>query len=270
MVDLGYTAQSLVKLFNMEVQFVILAAGKGKRMENAELPKVLVPLHGRPLISHLLDTVKTMPSQHIPVVVIGYKAELVTAALGSSYAYATQRELLGTGHAVMAAKDLVTAPHTMVLNADTAFVSAGFLQKLQEVHLTSNSVMAMGTIELEDYKDWRNTYMAHGRIIRNKNGKVLAIREYKDATEEERTICEVNLGVYIFRTDWLYDQLDNIDNNNAQGEYYLTDLVALALASGYEVPTVAVGPVEGMSINSKEHLEYAAALIEPKYELVLE
>lgn len=254
----------------MDIQYVILAAGKGKRMENAELPKVLVELHGRPLIGHLLDTVKAVSSEHTPVVVIGHKAELVTATLGSSYAYALQRELLGTGHAVMAAKDLVTASHAMVLNGDTAFVSAEFLRELQEVHLVSDSVMAMGTVELEDYNDWRNTYMAHGRIIRDESGRVLAIREYKDATEEERAVHEVNLGIYIFKTDWLYSQLGNIDNHNAQGEYYLTDLVALALASGHEVPTVAIGPVEGLSINSKEHLDYAAMLIEPQHELVLD
>ena len=99
---------------------------------------------------------------------------------------------------------------------------------------------------------------------------MLAVREYKDASEEERAIHEVNLGFYIFKTDWMYEQLGNVDNHNAQGEYYLTDLVALALASGHEVPTVAIGPVEGLGINSVEHLEQATVLVQPKYQLVLE
>lgn len=253
----------------MDVQFVILAAGKGKRMNNAEFPKVLVELHGRPLIRHLLDSVHNVPSPYAPVVVVGHKAELVRAALGPSYLYATQQELLGTGHAVMSAKGVVTAPYVMVVNGDTPFVSAEFLTKLAEA-MTEESVMAMGTIALDDYSDWRSTYISHGRIIRDATGRVLAIREYKDASEEERAIQEVNLGFYIFKTDWMYEQLGNINNHNAQGEYYLTDLVALALASGHEVPTVAIGPVEGLGINSIEHLKQAAALTQPKYQLVLE
>jgi bifunctional UDP-N-acetylglucosamine pyrophosphorylase / glucosamine-1-phosphate N-acetyltransferase len=253
----------------MDVQFLILAAGKGKRMNNAELPKVLVGLHGRPLIRHLLDSVHNVPSQYAPVVVVGHKAELVRAELGNAYLYATQHELLGTGHAVMSAKDLVTAPYVMVVNGDTPFVSSEFLTKLASA-MVDGSVMAMGTIALEDYSDWRSAYLSHGRIIRDESGRVIAIREYKDASETERTIREVNLGFYIFKTDWMYDQLANIDNRNAQGEYYLTDLVALALASGHEVPTVAIGPIEGLGINSVEHLEQAAVLVQPKFQLVLE
>lgn len=253
----------------MNVQFVILAAGKGKRMNNAELPKVLVPLHGRALISHLLDSVHAIPSDYAPVIVVGHKAELVREALGNSYLYAMQTEQLGTGHAVMCAKEVVTAPYVMVINGDTPFVSAEFLNSLATA-MTEESVMAMGTIALEDYEDWRSTYVSHGRIIRDESNRVVSIREYKDANEAERTIREVNLGFYIFKTDWLYEQLGNIDNHNAQGEYYLTDLVALALASGHEVPTVAIGPVEGLGINSVEHLEQAAVLVQPKYQLVLE
>jgi bifunctional UDP-N-acetylglucosamine pyrophosphorylase/glucosamine-1-phosphate N-acetyltransferase len=244
----------------MEVQPIILAAGQGTRM-GGELPKVLTQLHGQPLISYLLKTLGTLSLSHRPVIVVGYRADMVQGALGAGYSYALQEPQLGTGHAVMVTKDVVTAPHVAVLYGDTPFVSGEFLQKLFQTHAESGSVMTMATVTVPDFAEWRSGFASYGRILRGENGEVLAIREYKDANDAERAITEVNPGMYVFESKWLFEQLGNIGNVNAQGEYYLTDIVDLALQTGNTVPTLSMEPSEALGVNTPEHLEHAAQLV---------
>lgn len=244
----------------MQVQPIILAAGKGTRM-GGENPKVLSELHGKPMISYLLNSLEQLQLPFKPTIVVGYKADLVKEVLGQSYNYALQEPQLGTGHAVSVAEDYISAPHVAVLNGDSPFVTAETLKELFKSHIDSGSVMSMATVIVDDFNDWRSSFMAHGRVIRDENGRVVAVREYKDATDTERNIRELNVGVYVFQTEWLLENLGKLDNKNAQGEYYLTDLVAMALGTPTEAPTIAMTPLEAFGINSKEQLAYATELI---------
>jgi bifunctional UDP-N-acetylglucosamine pyrophosphorylase/glucosamine-1-phosphate N-acetyltransferase len=252
------------------VQFVVLAARKGARMGDAHIPKVLHRLHDRPLIQYLAETLSTIPSRHMPIIVVGYKAEMVQQALGPLYKYVLQTEQLGTGHAVMVAKGLVAAPHVMVLYGDTPFVKPRTLRRLLAGHIKSGAVMTMATTTVPDFQGWRDNFMAYGRVIRSAQEEVQAIREYADASSVEKAILEINAGLYVFKTGWLFEHLGQIGNVNARGEYYLTDLVALAMEKGHVVPTVSIRPAEAMGINTQDHLRLASAIVPRRYELILE
>lgn len=247
----------------MNIQPIILAAGRGVRM-GGDLPKVLHEVNGRPMVSHLLEALADLQLEHKPIVVVGYKSEDVKNALGDSCLYALQEPQLGTGHAVSVAEDLIAAPHVAVLNGDTSFVSAQTLKDLFDSHVASGAVMSLATVTVEDFEGWKTMFASHGRIIRDASGKVVAIREYKDASDSEREIRELNVGVYVFDSAWLTEHLGKLDNNNAQGEYYLTDLVAMALSTPKDSPTVSMSPLEALSINTPEHLQYASQLVQAR------
>ena len=230
---------------------VILAAGMGKRMQSA-LPKVLHPLAGKPLLSHVIDTARTLAPSKL-CVIYGHGGAAVLKLLeqyksGQSLdiAAAEQAQQLGTGHAVRQALPLLddNVP-TLILYGDVPLTSSESLQKL--VQAAGNGQLAILTVE-------QNDPFGLGRIVRE-NGAIVRIVEEKDATADERAIKEINSGIMVAPTVQLKKWLSALSNNNAQGEYYLTDIVAQAVADGVPVTSAQPGAVwEVAGVNSKVQL----------------
>lgn len=226
---------------------VILAAGMGKRMQSA-LPKVLHPVAGKPMLSHVIDTARSL-SPHQLCVIYGHGGAAVLELLSKQtepVTTALQEPQLGTGHAVMQALPALddTLP-TLILYGDVPLTSAATLRAL--VAAAGNDKLAILTVEQDDP-------FGLGRIIRE-DGRIVRIVEQKDATEAERAIREINSGIMVVPGGKLKQWLGALSNNNAQGEYYLTDIVAMAVADG--VPVVSAQPGaqwEVAGVNSKVQL----------------
>jgi bifunctional UDP-N-acetylglucosamine pyrophosphorylase/glucosamine-1-phosphate N-acetyltransferase len=226
---------------------VILAAGQGKRMKS-DLPKVLQPLAGKPLLRHVIDTAHQLQPESLHVV-YGHGGERVREALATARvsSWCLQAEQLGTGHAVQQALPaLRDGDLVLILYGDVPLVSADTLRSL--VALAGPKVMSLLTVMLEDPT-------GYGRIVRDARGKVRRIVEQKDATARERKIREGNTGVMVVPVKWLRRWLGKLKNSNAQGEYYLTDIIAMAVREKVGVaPLVAPTVAEVLGINDKLQL----------------
>ncbi|MGQ4808831.1 Bifunctional protein GlmU [Candidatus Entotheonellaceae bacterium PAL068K] len=225
---------------------VILGAGKGTRMQSS-LPKVMHPLAGRPLLSYVLDLALRLVPQRL-LVVVGYQAEAVRALCElRGVTCVVQEPQLGTGHAVMQ-----TALHladfqgdVLVLYGDVPLLQLATLRRLWRQHQKHRASVTVLTVILDDPT-------GYGRIVRDAQGRLLRITEERDATEAERAIAEVNSGMYYFQAQFLYRALRQVEHNNAQGEQYLTDVVAVAVAEGHSVAhKVAPDPEEIMGVNTR-------------------
>ena len=237
-------------------QFVILAAGKGERMGSANVPKVLTMLKSKPLILYLLAELEKISQLIKPVIVVGYLGKKVEGVLGDNYLFAFQEEQLGTAHALIAAKKKVRAENILVLYGDMPFLTAGSLSQLIRLHLKSGSNISICTAQAENFKGNFKSLEHFGRILRDPVSHLVAgIIEFKDASENQKKIKEINAGVYMFNTKWLWQNIPEIKNANAQKEYYLTDMVGLAVSKGQTVQSLMINPKEAISINSKEDLE---------------
>ena len=227
------------------MNIVILAAGMGKRMHSA-LPKVLHCLAGKPLLSHVVDTARSLHPTTLTVV-YGHGGDAVPQALqGTDLAFAKQEPQLGTGHAVMQAIDrLSDAVPTLILYGDVPLTRAASLQRLLDS--AGGNKLAILTVTLPDPT-------GYGRIVR-KNDAIVRIVEQKDASEAERAITEVNTGIMVAPTAKLKTWLAGLSNDNAQGEYYLTDIVACAVRDGVDVTSAQPEDVsETLGVNSKLQL----------------
>jgi bifunctional UDP-N-acetylglucosamine pyrophosphorylase/glucosamine-1-phosphate N-acetyltransferase len=235
------------------IKVVILAAGKGKRMES-DLPKVLAPLKGKHMIKHVLESVQKALDEK-PIAIVGHKAELVQSELGDLCFYVLQKKQLGTGHAVSCARGKCeNADDIMILSGDQPFIKAETIKNLIGKHLASGAKVTFTTAVVPDFLGWRKGFLNYGRILR-KDGKVIGIREFKDATEKEKEMKEVNAGCYIFDAKWLWKNLKKIKNENAQNEYYLTDLFHIASKNDEKIETIQIEPHEALGANTKEELE---------------
>ncbi|WP_180076494.1 bifunctional UDP-N-acetylglucosamine diphosphorylase/glucosamine-1-phosphate N-acetyltransferase GlmU [Acinetobacter sp. YH12106] len=212
----------------MSTTVIILAAGKGTRMRSS-LPKVLQPLAGRPLLGHVIDTAKKLNADNI-ITIYGHGGEQVQAAFtAQKIKWVEQSEQLGTGHAVqMTLPVLPQDGVSLILSGDVPCINPLTLQKLLDA--TAETGIGLVTLTLPDAN-------GYGRIVR-KNGQIQAIVEHKDATNEQRQIQEINTGIYAVSNAKLHQWLPNLSNENVQGEYYLTDIVAMALADGMQVASV--------------------------------
>jgi bifunctional UDP-N-acetylglucosamine pyrophosphorylase/glucosamine-1-phosphate N-acetyltransferase len=244
----------------MRNQIVILAAGKGTRMGQNDMPKVLVMLKQKPIILYLLGELEKINQLAKPVVVVGYKYNQVKSVLGEGFTYAFQDQQLGTAHAVMCAERQVTADNILVLYGDMPFIKAESLKKLMRLHHEQKSNLSMFTSVVNNFEK-HASLNGFGRIIRDVYGNIIKITEYKDASGEERKIREVNPGIYMFNSKWLWDNIAKISDKNAQREYYLTDIVEVAIARGENIYSLNINPSEVAGINSPEELVAAELLL---------
>src|SRR5580698_4018134 len=228
------------------MNIVILAAGTGKRMRSA-LPKVLHPLAGRPLLSHVLDVARSLDPTRL-VVVIGHGADKVQSAVGApDVQFAVQEQQLGTGHAVQQALPLLDpSVPTLILYGDVPLTRASTLKRLAAA--ASQNRYGVLTVTLDDPT-------GYGRIVRDSHGAVQRIVEQKDASPSELAVAEINTGIIISPTAQLAGWLASLENNNAQGEFYLTDVVERALEAGIEIVTAQPDEEwETLGVNSKQQL----------------
>lgn len=246
------------------IQIIILAAGKSTRMRT-DAPKALAMLQGRPFIKHILDMIKKLDLDILPIVVIGHKKEDIKKALaGENLLYAEQYEQLGTGHAVRSAKNIIDRDQeiVLVLSTDQPLVSAQTLEHIIDKHLQEKPILTMGTVLMPDFKEWRAGVSHFGRIVRGADDLVKKIVEFKDATDEEKKIRELNPALYAFDAEWLWNNIDKLKNENVQAEYYLTDLVKMACDQNKKIETVPVANIiEVLQPNSKEELKILEKLV---------
>ncbi|MCF7820337.1 MAG: NTP transferase domain-containing protein [Candidatus Pacebacteria bacterium] len=242
-------------------EVIILAAGRGTRM-GSDLPKVLTPLAGRPMISYLLDSILEFDKNIQPVIVVSPegKKHIEEALLGYNFKIAIQEQALGTGHAVLSAKDKISsqANKVLVLYGDHPFISSNSISKLLSVHDDNLSLMS---VELEDFSNWRKNFYHWGRLYRDEDGNLERIIEFKDASDSEKEIKEVNPAIFCFDSKWLWDNIAKLKNNNKQGEYYLTDLIKTAFDLGTIVKTTPIEAKEGVGINTPEELDIVEKII---------
>jgi bifunctional UDP-N-acetylglucosamine pyrophosphorylase/glucosamine-1-phosphate N-acetyltransferase len=238
----------------MRTTAVVLAAGQGTRM-HSELPKVLHPILGHPLAWYALVAAR-QATQSQPVMVIGHAGEAVRMALGEAAAYVVQEPQLGTGHAVMQAESLLRGQTDQVLvtYADMPLITPETLISLIDRQKSHASPIAMLTVVADDPRGF-------GRVIRNPGGNVMEVVEEAQASSSQLSIRELNVGMYCFDADWLWEALKRI-KLSPKGEYYLTDLVGLAAADGLPVQAVIAGDAaEAIGINTRVHLAEATMLM---------
>lgn len=238
-----------------KIAAVVLAAGKGTRMKS-RLPKVLHKVAGKPMLQHILDTCAQLEVKKT-IVVIGHEGEKIIEEIGSQVEYAWQKEQLGTGHALMQAQKFLTPPieTVLVVCGDTPLLKPETLQNLLAYHQREEAAATILTAALADPT-------GYGRIIRDANLEVQRIVEQKDATPEELLVEEINSGTYCFHLPSLKEALEKIKPDNAQGEYYLTDCIALLKAQGKKVLALKTDDAEEIiGINSRNQLAVAEAIM---------
>lgn len=243
------------------VGFVILAAGDGKRMKTG-IPKVMNPLKGEPLVSHVVKAVENTGFGTKPVVIVCANHTSVQDYLKDRADYAVQDKQLGTAHAVSCAESLLAGKtdSVVVLYGDMPLITSATLKHLAQIHTEYNDVVTLMTASVADFGDWRAQFADFGRIKRDAEGNIVDIVEKKDASSEELKITELNTSYFCFDAAWLWKNLKEVKNQNAQQEYYLVDLIRIARAQGQRIGTVAIEPKEAVGINTKEHLEIAEAI----------
>ena len=238
----------------MALTVLILAAGQGKRM-NSDRPKVLQPLGGRALLAHVVDTARALGAEAINVV-YGHGAEDVQGAFpDSDIDWTLQAEQLGTGHAVAQALPSIPPDHAvLVLCGDAPLVVPESLESL--LKSVPENAVGLLTACLGDPS-------GYGRVVRDDTGRITGIVEERDATPEQRKLDEINTGVMVLPAQWLTEALEKIGNDNSQGEYYLTDVIALAVAENKEiVGSAASDPSEVLGINDRTQLASAERIFQ--------
>jgi UDP-N-acetylglucosamine diphosphorylase/glucosamine-1-phosphate N-acetyltransferase len=238
---------------------VVLAAGKGTRMQSA-LAKVLHPLAGQPLLLHVLDVALALTPQRV-VVVVGHQADMVRQVC-APYAVTCvlQDPQLGTGHAVAQAEPILAdfPGDVLVLYGDVPLLQTSTLRTLLEVHRHQRATVTVVTACLD-------TPTGYGRIMRDMTGRITRIVEERDASEDEKVVREINSGVYCLRASFLFAALRRVGRHNVQGEQYLTDVVALAVAEQHRVAHITVVDAqEVLGVNTHADLAYLETLLQER------
>jgi len=246
----------------MTTRVITLAAGQGSRM-GSDLPKPLVEIAGRPMIEHLLDSIHEASVDDRPIIVVAPDTiEQFNSVCGDRCEYAVQKEQLGTGHAVAAAKDAaVDADTIIVLYGDHPFLSSEKIQELGVLRDEQGAVISMITTKVPSFEGEYEIFKQWSRIIRDSSGRIVRDVQVKDATDEELAIKEINPCLFAFDAQWLWDHLPELKNKNASGEYYLTDLIEMAIEEGNDITTATAEPFEVIGVNSPEELKRAEELI---------
>ncbi|WP_285890577.1 bifunctional UDP-N-acetylglucosamine diphosphorylase/glucosamine-1-phosphate N-acetyltransferase GlmU [Paenibacillus macerans] len=234
---------------------IVLAAGQGKRMKS-KLYKVLHPVCGKPMVGHVLNAVQQAGCERT-IVVVGHGAEAVKSYLGSSAEYVLQEQQLGTGHAVKQAGPQLAGEEgtTVVICGDTPLVTAETLEALFELHTRKGAAATVLTAKMDNPQ-------GYGRVIRGENGTVERIVEQKDCTPEEAAVQEINTGTYCFDNAKLFAALEKVTNDNAQQEYYLTDVIGILVQAGEIVEGYAAQDHrESIGVNDRVALAEAEAVM---------
>ena len=241
----------------MKTTVIILAAGQGTRMRSS-LPKVLHPVAGQPLIRHLYQTVSEISSEK-PVVIIGHAADKVRQEMGEDVFFAVQEEQLGTGHAVKAAEQTLKGKTDLILvvSADMPLLTSETLQEMLSEQISNQGPVTMLSVISENPRGF-------GRVVRSAEGNVKAIVEEAQASPQELQINELNVGAYCFRASWLWGALKRI-RMSPKGEYYLTDVVEIAVSEGENVGIIQVSNIEEtIGINNRVHLAEAQKILQKR------
>jgi len=234
---------------------IILAAGKGTRMKS-DLPKVLHKVAGISMLEHVFRSVNAINPEKT-VTVVGHKAELVEQVLAGQTDFVRQTEQLGTGHAVMMAEPVLEnlTGQTLVIAGDTPLITGESLKNLIDFHINHKNVATILTAEADNP-------FGYGRIVRNQHGEVLKIVEQKDASDFEQQIKEINTGTYVFDNASLFKALKNINTNNAQGEYYITDVIGIFRENGEKVGAYTLKDFdESLGVNDRVALATAEGVM---------
>lgn len=236
----------------MEFQGIVLAAGKGRRM-GGDLPKVLLPLCGRPIISYVIGVLADVGIPR-PVIVTSREGDDVRKTLGDEYRYVLQDEQLGSGHAVLCAREAAKGTRNIiVMCGDSPLFQVETVYSLMLEHIHRSAVITLVSAVLDDPR-------GYGRVLRDSAGEVSGIVEEKLASDEQKAIEEINGGCYGFDADWLWENIGLMTRNEA-GEYCLTEMVDIAIRQGRRVITVSSGPDEVAGINTHAQLEQAEHIL---------
>lgn len=238
----------------MSFSLVVLAAGFGKRMKS-EKSKVVFKVCGKEMINRVIDEAKKAGVENT-CVIVGHQAEMVKNAVGDGAEFALQAEQLGTGHAVMQAKDFIEkSENVIILSGDTPLITSDTLKSLMDTHEEKSNSCTVLTAKVDNP-------FGYGRIVRDETGDVLKIVEQKDANDEEAKISEINSGMYCFNAKKLLSSLDKLTNNNAQGEYYLTDTLSIMKNEGLKVGAFTAGDaLEISGVNDRVQLAEAEKIM---------
>ncbi|MDT3741053.1 MAG: sugar phosphate nucleotidyltransferase [Candidatus Kapabacteria bacterium] len=244
---------------NKKIAVVVLAAGLGKRMNNPNLPKVLAEIESKPLIYYVLSEVYNLNPSRI-ILVVGNLKELVIEYINNSkfmnIEFVNQERQLGTGHAVDQAKSLLSEfeGDTLILAGDVPLLKSESLNRFINLHNAAGSDISVLSTSAPNPQ-------GYGRIVRDKDGNFIKITEHKDADDDIRRIDEINSGIYVVNTQLLFESLSKVHNNNAQGEYYLTDIIEILKNDGKKVFAINSAPFnELQGINTSEELANAAEI----------
>lgn len=232
-----------------QITTIILAAGKGKRMKS-DLPKVMHKLAGKPLIDYVLDTALKSGAEKV-IAVVGHGRELLKEHLTGRVEFALQAEQLGTGHAVMQTEPLLKDfdGEALILSGDVPLLRVETIRGLTSSHIKEGNYLTMITCRFDDPT-------GYGRIIRGDNNQVVGIVEHKDAAPDQLRVKEINSGIYLVKVKQMFESLKTLKNDNVQGEYYLTDIVADFVARGLRVGGYIIeDPLEIAGVNSVEQLK---------------
>ena len=243
-----------------KIGVVILAGGKGTRLNCTDRPKVMLDLNGKPIVEYVTDTLRHMGFEDKQIcLVVGFKHEVVEDYFGDSFVYALQEEQLGTGHAVMMAEGVMKDKfeRIVVLYGDSPFITEKSILEIIKNNIENKNIITMTSIVSPNYEAENARFFDFGRVVRNAENKIVNITEKKDCTEEQLQIKEGNAGYYCFENNWLWKNLQNIKTNNIQNEYYLTDLVHIAISQNEKVESVIISSEETFGINTLEQLEQA-------------
>lgn len=245
---------------NRNLAVVIMAAGKGTRMKNPDMAKVMYEVGGKPMVEHVVNLSKRLDAERI-LIIVGWQRDSVVNYLSKiteGIEFVDQLQQLGTGHAIMQTADLLKYFNgdLLVLSGDVPLLTYETLDSLMIHHAKTSASATILTAELEDAT-------SYGRIIRSEDGQVIKIVEQKDASPTELAVKEINSGIYVFDRVKLFDALQHIKPNNAQGEYYLTDVFEYFWKQDWRVSALkANNPVEIMGINNLDQLEEAHRIFE--------
>lgn len=242
------------------MKLLVMAGGKGKRLgsELTGIPKAMRKACGKPLLHYILKNTDFIPNED-KILIVGFMKDVILDAY-PEMAYVFQAEQKGTGHAVMCAGEALKDydGDVMVVNGDMPLVKKETLEKLAEYHTSKkNDCTILTCMQTE------GEIMPYGRIVRNENGEFVGVVEQKDATEEERLIRELNVGMYVFDSKKLFDSLQKVSASRATGEYYITDVPHIMKKMGFKVDAFSYGHIdEFVGVNTEEDLKHVEDLLE--------